>query len=262
MRARLRFRGPAAAAVIAPLLLFFLAACSTTHEQVVLTPGVQAGDAVVDIDAGTVTDERDGVIVSVQGVMLPEPRGETPLPTFWVTVENNRDDRIVLTPADARLVDSFGNQLAPVPMSVDGSHGRDLRYAVVDPRVHTYVALHFGWPYYPIYPYPGWYHPPPPRMRGPRYWYYDPFWTLGVGPVWIHEVYVVPRAEPPPTPTPGKEEVIYRDAKLTYVVVFPELERTVRDVRLIVPGIELRGEGDPEVIDFEMTFRQIIEAPR
>jgi hypothetical protein len=235
------------------------AACAGPREDVLLTPGVQPVEAHVDVEAGLVSVERDGVVVSAEGVMLPEPRGDTPLPTFWITVENHRGDRVTVTPADVRLVDSFGNQLAPMPVSVDGSHDRELRYAVVDPRIHTYVALHFGWPYYPIYPYPGWYYPP--RVRGPRYWQYDPFWTLGIGPVWIHEVYTAPRSRTAPSGPSEREEVIYADAKLTWVVVFPELERTVRDVRLIVPDIRLRDEEERS-LDFEMTFRQIIEARR
>ena len=174
--------------VIALILVSFAAigpACGA-REDVLLTPGVQPAEARVDVESGLVSVEREGLVVSAEGVMLPEPRGDRPLPTFWITVENHRTDRVVVTPADVRLVDSFGNQHAPMPVAVDGSHDRELRYAVVDPRIHTYVALHFGWPYYPIYPYRGWAYPP--RVRGPRYWHYDPFWTLGVGPLWIHEV--------------------------------------------------------------------------
>ena len=77
------------------------AACAGTRERVVLEPGVQIADATVDVQSGSVTLERDGVVVTAQGAMLPAPRREALHPTFWVTVENNREERISVTPANA-----------------------------------------------------------------------------------------------------------------------------------------------------------------
>jgi hypothetical protein len=229
-----------------------LAACASNRERILLEPGVQLGDAEVDVESGVVTMEREGVGVSVQAAMLPSPRGEALHPTFWVTVRNDREERIVVRPADARLIDTFGNQLAPVPMSV-GASGRDVRYALVDPEIHTYVSLHFGWPYYPVYPYHGWF--AHPRFSRVRYWHYEPFWTLGIGPVWIREVRP---AAAHPAPDAQREEVIYDGARLTYVVVFPEIERTVRGVRLVVPDIRPGAYGAGVALDFELVFEQIL----
>lgn len=232
-----------------------VAACMSSRERVVLEPGVQIEDAVVDVESGTVTMQREGVVVRVQAAMLPAPRASSLHPSFWVTVENTREESVHLRPAEARLIDTFGNQLAPVPMSVSEGDRR-VRYALVDPEIHTYVSLHFGWPYYPIYPYTGWF--AHPRFSRLRYWHYDPFWTLGIGPVWIHEI------GPPPTRRPAeadptRQETVYSDARVTYVVVFPELDRTARDLRLIVPGVRIQPEGEPErALDFELTFRQIL----
>jgi hypothetical protein len=126
---------------------------------------VQTADASVDWESGVVTLEQEGVVVSAQGALLPAPRGNTLHPTFWVTIQNNRAERIAVRPTDARLVDTFGNQHEPVPMSVDRG-GREVGYALVDPEIRTYVSLHFGWPYYPLYPYPGWFaHPRYSRLR-------------------------------------------------------------------------------------------------
>jgi hypothetical protein len=191
--------------------------------------------------------------------MLPAPREGALHPTFWVTVENARDESVHLRPAQARLVDTFGNQLAPVPMSVSEGDRR-VRYALVDPEIHTYVSLHFGWPYYPIYPYPGWF--AHARFSRLRYWHYDPFWTLGIGPIWVHEI------GPPPArrqaeADPSRDETVFSDARLTYVVVFPELGRSVRDLRLIVPDVRIRPEGEPErTLEFELAFRQILTVGR
>lgn len=61
-------------------------------------------------------------------------------------------------------------------------------------------------------------------------------------------------------PRLSAEETIYRDARLTYVVTFPELPRTVREVRLIVPDIRILEEGDVvDPVDFEVVFDQIVE---
>ena len=232
-----------------------LGACASRQPRVALEPGVQRGEAVVDWQTGSVTLESDGVVVSAQGATLPAPRGETLHPTFWVTVRNHRDERISVRPTDARLIDTFGKQLEPVPMTVDRG-GREVRYALVDPELRTYVSLHYGWPFYPIYPYPGWF--AYPRYGRLRYWRPDPFWTLGFGPIWITEVH--PRPVRHPAPPRDELELVYSDAELTYVVVFPELSAMARDVRLIVPEIGVRtAEGGEETLEFELVFEQIHE---
>jgi hypothetical protein len=155
------------------------------------------------------------------------------------------------------LVDTFGNQLEPVPMSVDRG-GREVGYAVVDPEIRTYVGLHFGWPYYPIYPYPGWF--AHPRYGRIRYWAHDPFFTFGFGPVWVTEVW--PRRTPARVEPPVRDrlELVYPGARLTYVVIFPELGGAVRDMRLIVPEVGItQAEGSARALDFELVFEQIFE---
>lgn len=233
--------------------------CAGTREHVALTPGLQTEeDAVVDVESSSVTQQKEGVVVRVQGVMLPAPRGETPHPTFWVTVENDTDLRLSVTPGTARLVDSFGEQHAPLSMSTGGPLDEDVRYALVDPEIHTYVAFHFGWPYYPIYPYRAWF--PHWRFGTARYWHYDPFWQLGIGPVWIWEVRPARERPPRQRPEPRREETIFSDARLTWVITFPELPRTVREMRLIVPDIRMVEEGEVvRTVDFEMVFDQIVE---
>lgn len=245
------FRGAGWAMVVA------LAGCASGPQRVALEPGVQTA-AVSDVDweSGSVSVEEGGVVVSAQGALLPDPGGHALHPTFWVTIENNREDRIAFRPTDARLVDTFGRQHEPLPMSVDRG-GRAVGYALVDPEVRTYVSLHFGWPYYPLYPYPGWFGYP--RYSRLRYWRPDPFWALGVWPIWITEVRPRPvrvRAEP----VPDRLEFVYRDAKLTYVVVFPEIDAMARSLRLIIPDVGPRAdEGREEAIDFELVFEQMHE---
>lgn len=249
--------GVARRALAAGALLVSLGACASGQPHVALEPGVQRGDAVVDRQAGTVTLEEQGVVVSAQGAMLPAPRDGTLHPTFWVTVQNNREERITVRPTDARLVDTFGHQLEPVPMIVDRG-GREVRYARVDPEIRTYISLHYGWPYYPLHPYPGWFaHPRYDRLR---YWRPHPFWTFGFGPVWITEVRPG-AARMPAAPVRDELEVIYGDAKLTYVVIFPELDRAARDMRLIIPEIGVRiSEGGEETLEFDLVFEQIHDA--
>lgn len=232
------------------------AACASSQPRIAIEPGVQRSDADVDRQAGSVTLLQQGVEVSAQGAMLPSPRGKSQHPTFWVTIRNLRGERISVRPTDARLVDASGNQLEPVPMSLDRG-GREVRYALVDPEIRTYVSLHYGWPFYPLYPYPGWF--AHPRYGRLRYWHPDPFWTFGFGPVWIMEVRPRP-IPPPPRPTPDKLEFIYGDARLTYVVIFPEVDRNGRELRLIVPGIGVReDEGSERELEFELVFEQILD---
>ena len=233
------------------------AACAGTRERIVLEPGLQMTDATVDVEAGSVTAEHEGVVVIAQAAMMPAPRRRTLHPAFWVTVENTRSERISLRPAQARLIDTFGNQLEPLSMSAGGG-GREVGYALVDPEVHTYVSLHYGWPYYPLYPYPGWFvHP---RFSRLRYWHYDPFWTLGVGPVWVFEIRPRPPVRPPPPADPYREEVVYAGARVTYMLVFPEIQRSVTDVRLVIPEVSLHDEAAPsEPVEFEVVFEQLVE---
>ncbi len=244
---------------LASALSLALLGCAP-RRQIVLQPGVQVTGADVDLESGSIFLERERVVVTAQGAMLPSPHSGTLHPTFWVTVENGREGRIAVTPTDARLVDTFGNQLEPLPMSVDRG-GREVRYALVDPEIRTYVSLHFGWPYYPLYPYPGWF--AHPRYSRLRYWHHDPHWAFGMGPVWIMEV-------GPPRPmvrrearSPERRELVYHDARLTYVLVFPEIDRTARDLRLIVPDVGIPdAEGGQRLLEFELVFEQILEAER
>lgn len=237
-----------------------LAACAPRQQGIVLQPGLQTAGADVDLQSGTVQLEREGVVVTAQGALLPAPRGGSLHPTLWVTVQNNREERISVTPTEARLVDTFGNQYGPLPMSVDRG-GREVRYALVDPEIRTYVSLHFGWPYYPLYPYPGWF--AHPRYGRQRYWHYDPFWALGFGPVWIMEIgppAPVVRREPS---APERREFVYHDARLTYVLVFPEIDRQARDLRLIVPGVGVQAvQGSEQMLEFELVFEQIVDPTR
>ncbi len=249
-------RGRAGPMVVAASVV--LAACATSQPGIVLEPGIQIADADVDLASGSVSLEQEGVVITAQGAMLPSPRGGSLHPTFWVTIQNNRDDRVAVTPTDARLVDAFGNQLEPVPMSVDRG-GREVGYALVDNEVRTYVSLRFGWPYYPVYPYPGWF--AYPRYGRLRYWHYDPFWVLGAGPVWIMEVAPRPPLQRQLPAVHDKREFVYRDARLTFVVVFPEIDRASRDLRLIVPGVGVRAtEGAEQSLEFELVFEQILDA--
>jgi len=230
------------------------AACASSQPRIAIEPGVQRSDAEVDWQTGSVTLIQERVEVSAQGAMLPSPRGRSQHPTFWVTIENHREERVSARPTDARLVDAFGNQLEPVPMCLDRG-GREVRYALVDPEIRTYVSLHYGWPFYPVYPYPGWFvHP---RYGRVRYWHPDPFWTFGFGPVWIMEVRPRP-VPPPPRPSPDKVEFIYGGARLTYVVIFPEIDPMGREMRLIVPGVAVtEDEGSERHLEFELVFEQI-----
>jgi hypothetical protein len=241
-------------AVLAIMGSLALSACASRQQRIALEPGVQLSDASVEWETGSVTLEREGVVVTAQGAMLPSPRGRTLHPTFWVTVENHRDERIAVRPTDARLVDAFGHQLEPLPMTVDRS-GREVRYALVDPEIRTYISLHYGWPYYPLYPYPDWF--AYPRYGRVRYWHADPFWTFALRPIWITEVRPV---RPRTVPMRDEVELVYRDAQLTYVVIFPELAETARDMRLIIPEISVRGvEGGETTLEFELIFEQILD---
>ncbi len=250
-------RRPRPAALLAMALLV-LAACAA-RERIVLEPGIQVEDAEVDVQTGSVTVEKQGVTVAVQAALLPAPRGDALHPTFWVTVENRRDERIEVGPGRTRLVDADGNQHAPAPMSV-GRGGTEVRYALVDPEVYTYVSLYYGWPYYPIYPYRSWF--AHARFSRVRYWHYDPFWSLGVGPIWITEI-----RRPRPRPAEEKDdaiELVYRDARLTFTVVFPELDSAAPGpMRLIVPELDVDpGDEGAEALEFEFVFEHVPEVAR
>jgi len=90
-----------------------------------------------------------------------------------------------------------------------------------------------------------------------RYWHADPFWTFTFRPIWITEVRPV---RPRTAPIRDEVELVYRDAELTYVVIFPELAETAGDMRLIIPEIGVREvEGGEATLELELVFEQILE---
>ena len=61
-------------------------------------------------------------------------------------------------------------------------------------------------------------------------------------------------------PVPDKLELIYSSARLTYVVVFPEVDPGAGDLRLIIPDVGVRaGEGGERSLEFDAVFTQIPE---
>ena len=244
---------PTRTATLAVAALLGLSACGGAQQRILLEPGVEVSDARVDIESGSVCIESSGVEVTAQAALLPEPRGAVPDPTFWITVQNNRDQRISVRPAEVRLIDSFGNQLEPVQLSLDQGAG-DVRYALVDPHIHTSVNLSFGWPYYPIYPYRGW------GGRGRFGWLgygcYDPFSAFGPHWLWINEFGATSATGLGLTGAPDEIEVVYSDARSTYVVVFPEVEPAAGGMRLIVPEVDIQPDGEAgELLEFELDLR-------
>lgn len=235
------------------LTLIFLMGCAGTQKKISLEPGKQVIEADVDIQSGAVTQQMENVEVSVQAAMLPEPNGDTPYPTFWITIRNNRDNKITIKPAQAMLIDSFGKQYKPLAMSTDSIASHENKYVVVDPYVHTYFSLNFGWPFYPLYPHRGW------TRRGPhikmRRRHYDPFWHFGTRVRWVNRISTVKNVGE----KLDKEEVIYHDAKLTYVIAFPELKESVKEMRLMVPEVSIWDNNIEYTLDFELVFNQNIE---
>lgn len=58
---------------------------------------------------------------------------------------------------------------------------------------------------------------------------------------------------------PDRTEEIYGDAKITYALTFPELNETVTEYRLIIPGVNIRtGADESQILIFELKFNQII----
>jgi hypothetical protein len=243
--------------VSSAVVLIILGGCATTKNNVYLEPGEQITKAEVDLETGAVSQDQDSVLVSVQAAMLPGPyEGDNLYPSFWVTIQNNRKTQISLKPGAARLIDSFGNQLNPEPMSVE-TRDREVvdRYVIVDPEIHLYFGLHYGWRFYPMYPYPRWRRHGHFFRRG--FGWYDPFWDFGPRVVWVRRIV----SEKSVGNQPEKLETIYNDAKITYLVVFPELSETVKDMRLIIPGITIQENQTTKSLDFELVFNQIIEVP-
>ncbi len=234
----------------------FLAGCATTQKTVSLQPGTQITNAQVNPDSEAVTQQQDSVEVSVQAAMLPGPYDNTTHPSFWVTVQNNRSTQISLKPAAARMIDSFGNQFDPVPMAVETNNKNEVdQYVIVDPEIHAYFGLHYGWPFYPMYPYRAW------RRHGHffrgGFGWHDPFWGFGPRVIWVRRI----NTEKSVGNRPEKEEVIYHNAKITYLVTFPNLQETVKDVRLVIPGVTIQKADKTASLNFELVFNQIIEFP-
>ena len=138
-------------AVIIPVVVTTVS-CSSTQRSIHIEPGNQIAKADVNLQSASVTMTKENVEVSVKGVILPDPNGGTIHPTFWVTVTNNRKEKIDLNPAKARLVDSFGNQYRPLPMSLENSDSKDIYYKIVEPDAWSYFSLNYGWHYYPFHP--------------------------------------------------------------------------------------------------------------
>jgi hypothetical protein len=242
-------------AVAVVVVTIILAGCAATQNRVSLEPGKQVTNAEIDLQTGVVKQDQDSVQVSVQGAMLPGPYNDNDLhPSFWVTIQNNRKTPISLKPAAARLIDSAGNQFSPVPMSVETKDRDEVdQYVMVDPEINLYFGLHYGWPFYPLYPYPAW------RRHGyffrGGFGWYDPFWDFGPRVAWVKKIVT----EKGVGSQPEKVETIYNTARVTYLVVFPRLSGTVSDMRLMIPGVTIRKGQTTTSLDFELVFNQIKE---
>ncbi|MCH7495483.1 MAG: hypothetical protein IH825_05255 [Candidatus Marinimicrobia bacterium] len=240
-----------------PLILYSViinSGCAGQSEEIYLRPGKQIAKADVNLDSGSITQTIENVELSVKGAIIASRDGESLHPTFWVTVKNNRAGKITLNPSKARLVDSFGFQFRPLPMSFSGGTSQESYYTVVDPDIRMYFALRHGWHYYPFYPQRS-------RFRGGgsfriRPIHYDPHWGFSSRVVWVKNI----RKKNSLNILPDRMEEIYTGAKITYVLTYPELNKEVQDYRLIIPGINVVDEdGSAREIIFEIGFDQITE---
>ncbi len=237
------------------------AGCAGSQKIISLEPGSQVVKADVDLTSGSVTQTLEDVEVSVKGVILPSSEGESLHPTFWVTVTNNRDDKIKLNPAKARLVDSNGNQYRPLAMSLNKNADEKVFYQVIDPNLRAFYSGRYGYHYYPFYPHRYY------RIhRGRRgysrhhyygsYNYYNPFWSYGGGATWTRRVKKVSSS----VKLPDREEVVYDGAKITYALTFPGLKEEVEDYLLIIPEVNVEDEdGTVRSLKFKMIFDQIVK---
>lgn len=227
--------------------------CSGPQRSIHIEPGKQAAKADVNFQSASVTMTKENVEVAVRGVILPDPNKGTLHPTFWVTVKNNRKSKIDLNPAKARLVDSFGNQYRPLPMSLENGDSKDIYYHVVEPDAWSYFSINYGWHYYPFYPGRSRFHRR--GRQGFRNIHYYPRFNYGGNLIWVKNV----KKANSSIRLPDRTEEIYSDAKITYALTFPELNEEVKDYRLIIPGVNLRGEeGESRILNFEIKFDQII----
>ena len=124
--------------------------CSGTQKGIYLEPGNQVARSDVDLNDGSITQKIDGVEVSVRGVILTGSNGKSLHPSFWVTVKNNRSSKIQFNPAKARLVDSFGDQQRPLPISLNENGKDEFFYKVIDPDIRLFYSIRYGWDYYPF----------------------------------------------------------------------------------------------------------------
>lgn len=239
-------------AVIIPVVVTTVS-CSSTQRSIHIEPGNQIAKADVNLQSASVTMTKQNVEVSVKGVILPDPNEGTLHPTFWVTVSNNRKEKIDLNPAKARLVDSFGNQYRPLPMSLENSDSKDIYYKIVEPDAWSYFSLNYGWHYYPFHPSNSRFHRS--RRSGFRTIHYYPRFQYRGDFFWVTKVKKLNSS----IKLPDRTEEIYGDAKITYALTFPELNEAVTEYRLIIPGVNLRSEtAEPQILIFEIKFNQII----
>ena len=237
------------------------AGCSGSQQIISLKPGSQVVKADVDLIAGSVTQTLEDVEVSVRGVILPSSEGESLHPTFWVTVMNNRDDKITLNPAKARLVDSNGDQYRPLAMSLNNNADEKAYYQVINPKVRSYYSGRYGYHYYPFYPHRSYRFHGGHRGYGRHHYYgsynyYYPFWSYGGGSRWTRRVRKVTSSDK----LPEREEVIYDSAKITYALTFPELKEEVEDYLLIIPEVNLEDkDGTVRSLKFKIVFDQIVK---
>ena len=232
------------------------AGCSGTQKSIYLEPGNQVVRSDVDLNDGSITQKIDGVEVSVKGVILPDSDGKSLHPSFWVTVKNNRNNKIQFNPTKARLVDSFGDQYRPLPMSINENGKEDFYYKVINPDTRLFYSMRYGWDYYPFYPYKTRFHR---RGRGRqariRYDHYDPYWRFGGEGFLVRKVNNVSKK----VRLPDREEEVYDGAKLTYALTFPEINEEVDNYRLIIPEILITDEDNiTHGLKFELIFNQII----
>jgi len=138
-------------------------------------------------------------------------------------------------------------------MTLENRESKDIYYQIVEPDAWSYFSINYGWHYYPFYPVRSRFHG---RGRhGIRTIHYYPHFNYNGNQIWVINV----KKPNSSIKLPDRMEEIYGDAKITYALTFPELNEAVTDYRLIIPGVNLRGEDtESQILTFEIKFDQII----
>jgi hypothetical protein len=229
-----------------------------------VNPVAAGEEQKVDAEAGVVTMEEAGVSITVSAVDIVDLLNVTSdadinpyiyvsdwgtarprYTVFDISIKNNRESEVQISPGSAVLMDETGEQYEAIP------------YATLKERYSSYPGFEREIVYYA--PAPGYYPSSYYRRRWrrrPWYYHYDLYRTHR--PYSVRRVYGTSYLKRSViSGTMLKAVKLYPGGKRRGLMIFPRLAPDVDTLKLIVPGVTIQTGRQKERIKFKFDFERV-----